>query len=109
MNIEEARRIANAKFTKVIQPVIDGVENDSEKVTRQVDLLKQEIAQETGYEVESFYVTPFGFGVYEVTTTFKTGETRRAVQDSQGGRNVQGNRVGGHQGKRRRNYGVPSL
>jgi hypothetical protein len=77
--VEEARRIANDKFLRLLQPLIDDspLEPDPSTTQAEVTALIAEIRQETGFEVERFYVNPLGFGMYEVTTVFKTGETRR--------------------------------
>lgn len=82
MTIEEARKIANERFTKLLQPVIDDgePEPDPEEFNLKVELLKEELLRETGYEVKAFYVNPLGMGLYEVTTVFRTGETRRRAE-----------------------------
>jgi hypothetical protein len=79
MNIEKARRIANRKFTKLFQPIIDNPSGhgiDPGAFSDQVDELKREIFRKTGYEVDQFWVYNLGLGMYDITTTFKTGEKR---------------------------------
>lgn len=87
MNIEEARKFANERFTQLIQPVIDEPEEGAEELNaeefnRRVEELKAEVAKKTGFEVEQFYVQPLGLGLYEVTTVFKHGERRRRTGDA---------------------------
>lgn len=84
MNIEEARRIANEKFTKLIQPLINqpSPELGEGVFEAQAQALIKEIAQETGYEVDRFYVQPLGYGMYEVTTIFRHGEKRRRTLEN---------------------------
>ena len=77
MIIEEARRIANSKFTELIQPLIDGKEVPSEVINDKVEQLKADLKEEVGFEVAMFYVDPIGPGMFEITTVFKTGEKRR--------------------------------
>lgn len=81
MKIEEARKIANEKFTKLIQPLLDdpSLAQNEDLFKAQVDALSAQIAKETGYEVERYYINPLGLGIFEITTVFKTGEVRSAL------------------------------